>query len=70
MAWKQRFNQAVTRLSQIQDEAIKAVRGLSFWCIILALCVTAILSALPTIVQDFRGAELYIWSVNGYLFAR
>jgi hypothetical protein len=62
-----------------QDETIKAVRGLSFWCIILALCVTGILSALegtivstalPTIMQDLGGAELYIWSVNGYFLAR
>lgn len=62
-----------------EDEAVKAVRGLPFWCTILALCVTGILSALegtivsialPTIVQDLGGAELYIWSVNGYFLAR
>jgi hypothetical protein len=62
-----------------QDEAVKPVRGFLFWCIILGLCVTGILSALegtivstalPTAVQDLGGAELYIWSVNGYFLAR
>jgi hypothetical protein len=50
-------------------------RGIRFWCIILAVAVTAILSALegtvvgtalPTIVNELGGAELYIWTINGY----
>jgi hypothetical protein len=50
-------------------------RGVRFWCIILAVAVTGILSALegtvvgtalPTIINDLGGAEQYIWTINGY----
>lgn len=53
----------------------KMHRGVRFWCIMLALGVTGILSALegtvvgtalPTIVNELGGAELYIWTINGY----
>ncbi|RDL35875.1 uncharacterized protein BP5553_06487 [Venustampulla echinocandica] len=53
----------------------KSQRGIRFWCIILALCVSGILSALegtvvstalPTIVHELGGSGLYIWTVNGY----
>lgn len=54
-------------------------RGFRFWMIMLALAVTSILSALegtivstalPTIVSHLGGAELFIWTVNGYFLAR
>jgi hypothetical protein len=54
-------------------------RGFRFWMIMLALAVTSILSALegtivstalPTIVSHLGGAELFIWTVNGYFLTR
>jgi hypothetical protein len=54
-------------------------RGFRFWMIMLALAVTSILSALegtivstalPTIVGHLGGAELFIWTVNGYFLTR
>lgn len=54
-------------------------RGFRFWCIMMALASTSILSALegtivstalPTIVGHLRGAELFIWTVNGYFLTR
>ena len=54
-------------------------RGFRFWMIMLALAVTSILSALegtivstalPTIVEHLGGAELFIWTVNGYFLTR
>jgi hypothetical protein len=54
-------------------------RGFGFWLIMLALAVTSILSALegtivstalPTIVDHLGGAELFIWTVNGYFLTR
>lgn len=61
------------------EEDANPRRGLRFWLIILALIVVGTVSALegtivgtalPTIVQDLGGAELYIWTVNGYFLTR
>ena len=60
-------------------EGRKANRGFRFWCIMLSLAATSILSALegtivstalPTIVGHLGGAELFIWTVNGYFLTR
>ncbi|KAL9121436.1 MAG: hypothetical protein Q9187_002006 [Circinaria calcarea] len=49
--------------------------GWRYWAVIIALCVTGLLSAmegtvvptaLPTIVHDLGGGELYVWVVNAY----
>jgi hypothetical protein len=59
----------------IDREEPKMHRGVQFWCIMFALGVTGILSALegtvvgtalPAIINDLGGAELYIWTINGY----
>ena len=53
--------------------------GFGFWMVIVALCITAILSALeatvlstalPTIVKDLEGRDLYMWAVNAYFLSR
>lgn len=50
-----------------------------FWAIIVSLCVTGLLSAvegtvpstaLPSIIKDLEGGNLYIWVVNGYFLTR
>lgn len=50
-----------------------------FWAIIAALCVTGLLSAvegtvpstaLPSIIDDLEGGNLYIWVVNAYFLTR
>ena len=50
-------------------------KGLRFWMIVVALSVTSLLTAmeatitstaLPTIIADLGGGDLYIWAVNGY----
>ena len=54
-------------------------KGWRYWAIITALSVTALLpamegtvvsTALPTIVQELRGAEYYVWVVNSYFLTR
>ena len=54
-------------------------RGPRFWGIMVALSVTAILSALegtvvstalPTIIRDLGGDELYLWAPNGYFLPK
>jgi hypothetical protein len=54
-------------------------RGPRFWGIMVALSVTAILSALegtvvstalPTIIRDLGGGELYLWAPNGYFLPK
>jgi hypothetical protein len=49
-----------------------------FWAILVALAFTGLLSALegtitstalPSIVEDLGGGDLYIWAVNGYFLA-
>ncbi|OAP57642.1 hypothetical protein AYL99_08380 [Fonsecaea erecta] len=50
-------------------------KGLRFWMILVALSVTSLLTALeatitstalPSIIADLGGGDLYIWAVNGY----
>ncbi|TVY17886.1 Efflux pump FUS6 [Lachnellula arida] len=62
-----------------ESEGTPTKRGLRFWLIILALAATGLLStlegtiistALPTIVRDIGGGELYTWAVNGYFLTR
>jgi hypothetical protein len=54
-------------------------RGPRFWGIMVALSVTAILSALegtvlstalPTIIRDLGGGELYLWAPNSYFLPK
>jgi hypothetical protein len=54
-------------------------RGPRFWGIMVALSVTAILSALegtvvstalPTIIRDLGGGDLYLWAPNGYFLPK
>ena len=53
--------------------------GWRYWTVIVALSVTAFLpamegtvvsTALPTIVQELHGGELYVWVVNSYFLTR
>lgn len=53
-------------------------KGLPFYAIMLALCFAGLLTAmeatitstaLPSIVAELEGGDLYIWVVNGYLLA-
>ena len=46
-----------------------------FWAIVAALCVTGLLAAidgtvtstaLPSIIKDLQGGNLYVWVINGY----
>ena len=46
-----------------------------FWAIVAALCVTGLLvavegtvtsTALPSIIKDLQGGNLYVWVINGY----
>ena len=57
----------------------KTKRSWRFWAIFASLAVTGLLSAvegtvtttaLPTIVADLGGGELYIWAANGYFLTR
>jgi hypothetical protein len=64
---------------EVDEEGSKPTRGFRFRCLLLALAVTSVLSALEgtivstalsTIVEDLGGAELYIWTANGYFLTR
>jgi EmrB/QacA subfamily drug resistance transporter len=53
-------------------------RGLRFWTILIAVGFVGLLTALeatitstalPSIVADLQGGDMYIWAVNGYLLA-
>jgi len=53
-------------------------KGLRFWMIVVALSFTSLLTALeatitstalPSIIADLGGGDLYIWAVNGYFLA-
>jgi hypothetical protein len=53
-------------------------KGLRFWMIVVSLSFTSLLTALeatitstalPSIIADLGGSDLYIWAVNGYLMA-
>jgi hypothetical protein len=69
-----------TEAFAVEDgEGSQPKRGFRFWCIMLALAATSVLSALegtivstalPTIVEHLGGAELYIWTINGYFLNR
>lgn len=50
-------------------------RGLPFWMILVALSFTSLLTALeatitstalPSIIADLGGGDLYVWAANGY----
>ena len=54
-------------------------RGLKFWTIIFALCITGLLGALentvvstsmPTIVEDLGLGDNYIWITDAFFLAR
>ena len=64
-----------------EDNVHKAayVSGWRYWTVIAALSVTALLpamegtvvsTALPSIIQDLHGGELYVWVVNSYFLTR
>lgn len=53
-------------------------KSLAFWAIIIALCAAGLLTALeatitstalPTIIDDLGGADLYVWVVNIFFLA-
>jgi hypothetical protein len=53
-------------------------KGLRFWMIVVSLSFTSLLTALeatitstalPSIIADLGGSDLYIWAVNGYFLA-
>ena len=54
------------------------LRNPRFWAILIALCFSGLLTsleatitstALPSIVADLGGGDLYIWAANGYFLA-
>ena len=56
-----------------------ATRGLRFWLAFVPLCFVTLLAAfeatvtstaLPSIVQEVGGGDLYVWILNGYLLTR
>lgn len=62
-----------------EESTEKPKRGVALWSIIVALCVTSVLSslegtivstALPTIVSRLGGQEVYILAVNPYFLTR
>ncbi|KIW78069.1 hypothetical protein Z517_07902 [Fonsecaea pedrosoi CBS 271.37] len=62
--------QTATKLSKTGQK-----KGLRFWMIIVALSFTSLLiamegtitsTALPSIIADLGGGDLYIWAANGY----
>ena len=72
-----------TRARNEKDAAVDGQqysnKGWRYWAIITALSVTALIpamegtvvsTALPTIVQELRGAEYYVWVVNSYFLTR
>lgn len=53
-------------------------RGFRFWMILIALSFTSLLTsleatitstALPSIIADLGGGDLYVWAANGYFLA-
>ena len=61
-----------------EETSNTANKGLPFYAIMLALCFAGLLTAmeatitstaLPSIVADLEGGDLYIWVVNGYLLS-
>ena len=68
---------ALPEHSNIQTTSLP--NGIRYWAIIAALSVTALLpavegtvvsTALPTIVDDISGGQLYVWVVNSYFLTR
>ena len=68
-----------TALEVSEPSKPKAKRSWRFWAIFASLSITGLLSAvegtvtttaLPTIVADLGGGELYIWAANGYFLTR
>jgi len=58
--------------------AAQAKRDWRFWALLASLSIAGLLTALegtitstalPSIVNDLGGGHLYVWVVNGYLFA-
>lgn len=58
-----------------KDEGFVFNKDPRFWAIIIAIAFAALLTALestitstalPTIIADLGGGDLYIWTVNGY----
>ena len=56
----------------------KASKGWRFWLIFVAVCVATLVvavdvsiisTALPTIAEDLRSAELFVWVANAYVLA-
>ena len=56
----------------------KVSKGWRFWLIFVAVCVATLLvavdvsiisTALPTIAEDLRSAELFVWVANAYVLA-
>ena len=56
----------------------KVSKGWRFWLIFVAVCVATLVvavdvsiisTALPTIAQDLRSAELFVWVANAYVLA-
>lgn len=57
----------------------KPRRGLSFWAIITALCITSLLTALentvvttslPVIIQELNIGDNYVWITNVFFLSR
>lgn len=67
--------QPVSEHIEVEKQKGNRKRGLSFWAIIIALCVmslltalenTAVTTSLPVIAQDLNMGENYIWVTNGF----
>lgn len=50
-------------------ESLLAMLGISFVTMLVALDQTVVGTALPTIVAELRGFDLYAWVATSYLLA-
>lgn len=77
---KQTTEKAVSEEAQTPDEptTTDSKKGLQLWLILAALSFTSLLTsleatitstALPSIIADLGGGEVFIWTANGYFLA-
>ncbi|KAI1126743.1 major facilitator superfamily protein [Nemania abortiva] len=69
------WSSSISDSAKVDDDTFTFNRSPRFWAIIVAISFAALLTALeatitstalPTIVADLGGGDLYIWAVNGY----
>ncbi|KAK5046060.1 hypothetical protein LTR84_008517 [Exophiala bonariae] len=77
---KENVDTPVSREAETSKESTttNSKKGLQFWLILVALSFTSLLTsleatitstALPSIIADLGGGDLFIWTANGYFLA-